>query len=117
VPYLRPERSTEGAALREVWAPAMSAVAYSSVTLNFKIHYPGKFDGPDNLDTLLDALKVSYIAGQLDTELFEEQVDAFLRFRDRIDWWTWHAYLTLSSDELERYPHIVEWTERCSGPV
>lgn len=61
-------------------------------------------------DALVEALKRTYVeSDDLPVELFEEHVDAILRYRHRIDWRQCSAHIELRRNELARYPILVEW--------
>lgn len=61
-------------------------------------------------DALVEGLKAAYVEGEdLPVELFEEQIDAILRYRHRIVWCGQRsAHVDLRGAELERYPILAE---------
>lgn len=83
----------------------------SWVCINFEVggHVADVLQRDDRVGGLVEALKNGYVAGNVATDLFEEQVDAIFRYQHRLDWTTYGARLELRGDELRDYPAIVTW--------
>jgi hypothetical protein len=93
-------------------AEALEAV-HSSVVSNLRLTFDiGTRDLPsgDPVHWLVESLKHGYVEGRLSTDRFEEQIDAVLRYGDKIEWRPYvGTALRIPDDDLWRYPALVEW--------
>lgn len=91
-------------------AQGMSTVELAYVQIDFDA---GKrmsdFPAGDWAYWLIELLKRGYVMCDVPTDRFEEQVDAILRYPDRLDWSTYGARLRIPGEDLWRYPTLVSW--------